>query len=53
MNDYRKGESSEEYPEIIRDNRDAQAFYGVAADVLSEVKEPKKFLAQICSQFWR
>lgn len=42
MNDYRKGESSEEYPEIIRDNRDAQAFYGVAADVLSEVKEAKE-----------
>lgn len=39
MNDYRRGESSERYPEIIKENRNAQAFYGVTKDILSETKE--------------
>lgn len=39
MNDYRRGESSERYPEIIKENRNAQAFYGVTKDILSETRE--------------
>ncbi|MEC5269809.1 HsdR family type I site-specific deoxyribonuclease, partial [Heyndrickxia coagulans] len=39
MNDYRRGELSERYPEIIKENRNAQAFYGVTKDILSETKE--------------
>ncbi|NCG68967.1 HsdR family type I site-specific deoxyribonuclease [Bacillus coagulans] len=39
MNDYRRGESSERYPEIIKENRNAQAFYGVTKDILSETTE--------------
>ena len=39
MNDYRRGESSERYPEIIKENLNAQAFYGVTKDILSETKE--------------
>ncbi|EQB37048.1 DEAD/DEAH box helicase [Virgibacillus sp. CM-4] len=42
MKDYRSGESNEGYPEIIRENRNAQAFYGVTKDIMnSEVKEPE------------
>lgn len=42
MKDYRSGESSEGYPEIIKENRNAQAFYGVTKDIMnSEVKEPE------------
>ncbi|WP_233880296.1 type I restriction endonuclease subunit R [Virgibacillus halodenitrificans] len=42
MKDYRNGESSESYPEIIKENRNAQAFYGVTKDIMStEVKEPE------------
>ncbi|AWP36505.1 DEAD/DEAH box helicase [Heyndrickxia coagulans] len=39
MNDYRRGESSERYPEVIKENRNAQAFYGVTKDILSETTE--------------
>ncbi|MGG1229747.1 type I restriction endonuclease subunit R [Bacillus halotolerans] len=39
MKDYRKGESSDDYPEVIKENRNAQAFYGVAKDLMSEVAE--------------
>ncbi|GEN36593.1 type I restriction endonuclease subunit R [Aneurinibacillus danicus] len=39
MNDYRQGESVENYPEAIKSNPNAQAFYGVTKDILSEVKE--------------
>jgi type I restriction enzyme R subunit len=39
MNDYRRGESSERYPEVIKENWNAQAFYGVTKDILSETKE--------------
>ncbi|MEC5270338.1 HsdR family type I site-specific deoxyribonuclease, partial [Heyndrickxia coagulans] len=39
MNDYRRGESSERYPEVIKENLNAQAFYGVTKDILSETKE--------------
>src|SRR5690606_20354869 len=39
MKDYQSGASTEEYPTIIRDNHNAQAFYGVAKDILSESKE--------------
>lgn len=42
MKDYRNGESNESYPEIIKENRNAQAFYGVTKDIMSsEVKEPE------------
>nr|WP_246593647.1 type I restriction enzyme endonuclease domain-containing protein [Evansella tamaricis] len=42
MKDYRNGESSESYPEIIKENRNAQAFYGVTKDIMSsEVKDPE------------
>lgn len=40
MKDYRKGESTEEYPDAIKKNTNAQAFYGVTKDIMSEVKEP-------------
>src|SRR5690606_35229230 len=39
MNDYRTGESKEDYPSVIKENKDAQAFYGVTKDILSETKE--------------
>lgn len=39
MNEYRQGESTDDYPDVIKDNRDAQAFYGVTKDIMSEVKE--------------
>lgn len=39
MNDYRTGESKEDYPSVIKENKDAQAFYGVTKDILSEAKE--------------
>ncbi|WP_341301051.1 type I restriction endonuclease subunit R [Lysinibacillus sp. FSL H8-0500] len=39
MNDYRNGESKEDYPSVIKENIDAQAFYGVTKDILSETKE--------------
>lgn len=41
MKNYRKGESNESYPEVIRENRNAQAFYGVTKDIMSEIKESK------------
>lgn len=30
---------TEKYPEVIKDNPNAQAFYGVTKDILSETKE--------------
>src|SRR5690625_5551620 len=39
MNEYRQGESTDDYPDVIKENRDAQAFYGVTKDIISEVKE--------------
>ncbi|MCU5052768.1 type I restriction endonuclease subunit R [Bacillus cereus] len=39
MKDYRKGESTDDYPEVIKENRNAQAFYGVTKDIISEVTE--------------
>lgn len=39
MKDYRSGASNDDYPEVIKENRNAQAFYGVTKDILSEVKE--------------
>ena len=42
MKDYRQGTTSVDYPEIIRDNQNAQAFYGVTNDLLSKVKETKE-----------
>ncbi|UYO21134.1 type I restriction endonuclease subunit R [Bacillus sp. 41-22] len=39
MKDYRKGESTADYPEVIKENRNAQAFYGVTKDIISEVTE--------------
>jgi type I restriction enzyme, R subunit len=41
MADYRSGKSTEDYPDTIRKNTNAQAFYGVTKDILSEVKETK------------
>lgn len=39
--EYQRGQSKVEYPDAIRENRDAQAFYGVTKDILSEVKETR------------
>ncbi|HZG73836.1 MAG TPA: type I restriction enzyme endonuclease domain-containing protein, partial [Chondromyces sp.] len=39
MKDYQSGQSTEEYPTVIKENRNAQAFYGVTKDILSETKE--------------
>lgn len=38
MKDYRKGEPVEEYPEIIKGNSNAQAFYGVIKEIVNEVQ---------------
>lgn len=39
MNDYRNGEPMEDYPEIIKENPNAQAFYGVTKEIVNEVQE--------------
>lgn len=39
MKDYQSGQSTEEYPSVIKENRNAQAFYGVTKDILSETTE--------------
>ena len=39
LKDYQSGGSTETYPEVIKENRNAQAFYGVTRDILSETKE--------------
>src|SRR5690625_6057112 len=36
MNEYRQGESTDDYPDVIKENRDAQAIYGVTNDIKSE-----------------
>ncbi|USK60392.1 type I restriction endonuclease subunit R [Peribacillus asahii] len=40
MKGYRKGESTDDYPESIKESPNARAFYGVTKDIMSEVKEP-------------
>ncbi|CAM4193797.1 type I restriction endonuclease subunit R [Lederbergia lenta] len=40
MADYRKGQSNDDFPDVIRDNRNAQAFYGVTQDIMRG-KDPK------------
>jgi len=39
MKDYQSGQSTERYPDVIRENRNAQAFYGVTKDILNEVTD--------------
>jgi type I restriction enzyme, R subunit len=39
LKDYRQGASVEDYPEVIQKNPNAQAFYGVTKEILSEIKE--------------
>ncbi|MCP1156606.1 type I restriction enzyme endonuclease domain-containing protein [Bacillus infantis] len=39
MKDYRKGEPAEDYPEVIKENRNAQAFYGVTKELMAQIKE--------------
>ncbi|MFS0646841.1 type I restriction endonuclease subunit R [Siminovitchia sp. 179-K 8D1 HS] len=39
MKDYQNGQSTEQYPHVIKENRNAQAFYGVTRDILSETKK--------------
>ncbi|SKA83039.1 type I restriction enzyme, R subunit [Caloramator quimbayensis] len=39
VKDFRKGESGYNYPEIIKNNSNAQAFYGVADDVINKNQE--------------
>lgn len=39
MKDYQSGESAEQYPTVIKENQNAQAFYGVTKDILSETIE--------------
>lgn len=41
MKEFRKGASDFVYPEVIQKNQNAQAFYGVIKDLLSEVKDAK------------
>ncbi|USK75903.1 type I restriction endonuclease subunit R [Peribacillus frigoritolerans] len=39
MKDYQKGESDDDYPDVIKTNQNAQAFYGVTKDIMSELKD--------------
>lgn len=39
MKAYRRGEPGDDFPEVIKENTNAQAFYGVTIDILSEVHE--------------
>ncbi|WP_350343962.1 type I restriction endonuclease subunit R [Proteinivorax tanatarense] len=39
MNDYRQGEPTDDYPETIKKNKSAQAFYGVTKEVVLDNKE--------------
>lgn len=39
MKDYQSGQSTDNYPTVIRENQNAQAFYGLTKDILSETKE--------------
>ncbi|WP_026673972.1 type I restriction endonuclease subunit R [Alkalihalobacterium bogoriense] len=39
MNEYRKGEPVDDFPSVIKENRAAQAFYGVTKEIMNEVKE--------------
>lgn len=39
MRDYQSGKTAEDYPTVIKENYNAQAFYGVTKDILSETKE--------------
>jgi type I restriction enzyme, R subunit len=39
MEKYKEGAPVETYPEVIRENQNAQAFYGVTKDILSETVE--------------
>jgi type I restriction enzyme, R subunit len=39
LKDYRQRASVEDYPEVIQKNPNAQAFYGVTKEILSEIKE--------------
>lgn len=39
MEEYRRGEPVDDFPGVIKENSNAQAFYGVTKDILSEVHE--------------
>lgn len=39
MREYQSGQTIEKYPEVIKENRNAQAFYGLTRDILSEIKD--------------
>ncbi|PEF55712.1 DEAD/DEAH box helicase [Bacillus cereus] len=39
VQEYREGESGDDFPTNIKDNKNAQALYGVAKEILSEVNE--------------
>ncbi|MFZ3579847.1 type I restriction endonuclease subunit R [Virgibacillus sp. DJP39] len=39
VKDYREGESTGDYPDVIKKNPNAQAFYGVTKDIMGEVNE--------------
>lgn len=39
MRDYQSGKPTEDYPTVIKENYNAQAFYGVTKDILSETKD--------------
>ncbi|RHW40383.1 type I restriction endonuclease subunit R [Neobacillus notoginsengisoli] len=39
MKEYRRGEPVDDFPTVIKENTNAQAFYGVTKDILSEVHE--------------
>jgi type I restriction enzyme, R subunit len=36
MKDFRSGESKDDYPNVIKENQHAQAFYGITKDILSQ-----------------
>lgn len=54
MNDlkkeYQQGEPVEEYPDSIKKNTNAQAFYGVAKDIMQEQKMSDQLLAELSLQ---
>lgn len=39
MKEYRRGEPVDDFPTVLKENANAQAFYGVTKDILGEVQE--------------
>lgn len=47
LNDYRKGETANDYPMIIRDSPNAQALYGVNKDILQQTSVNQEDIADL------